>query len=224
MNKHEVTTKNILEEMTQAVVDGDEQKAASLADQTSMYNLSPLKAIEEGFVRGIKIVGQKYDSGEFYLPELITAGEAMKRALEILEPQIKKEGTLRDKLGRVVIGAVEGDVHDIGKTIVATMLYVNGFEVFDLGINVTSDAFINKIKEVEADILGMSALLSTTMVNQDKTIKALVSEGLRDKVKVMIGGAPTSQRLCDRIGADGYGENAAEAVEVLTKLVSGRKG
>ena len=136
---------------------------------------------------------------------------------------MKKEGTRREILGRVVIGTVEGDIHEIGKTIVATMLSVNGFEVFDLGINVTTDAFITKIKEVEADILAMSALLSTTMVNQDKTIKALVDAGLRDKVKVMIGGAPTSQRSCDRIGADGYGANANEAVAVARKLVSHSK-
>jgi methylmalonyl-CoA mutase cobalamin-binding domain/chain len=132
---------------------------------------------------------------------------------------MKKEGTGREILGSVVIGTVEGDIHEVGKTIVATMLSVNGFEVFDLGINVTTEAFITKVKEVKADILAMSALLSTTMGIQDKTIKALVEAGLRDKVKVMIGGAPTSRGWCDRIGADGYGENANEAVAVAKNLI-----
>jgi trimethylamine corrinoid protein len=221
MAKSEVTKQNILGEMTQAVVDGDQQRAAALAKQTSKYKLSPLEAIEEGFVKGLNIVGQKYQSGEFYLPELITSSEAMKKALETLEPQLKKEGAKRDELGKVVIGAVEGDIHDIGYTIVATMLYVAGFEVIDVGRDAPVRTFIQTAQKENADIIAASALMTTTMAYMPELIKQLTELGIRDKFKVMVGGAPTSQRLCDKIGADGYGANAREAVAVAKELISG---
>jgi len=210
--------KEMFEKMAQVIVEGKKEEAAKLAQEAIQSGIPPLEAMD-AFTKGIQIVGEKYEKGEFFLPELIMGGDAMKEALNILESEIKKRGEKRKTLGKVVIGTVEGDIHDIGKTIVASMLSANGFEVFDLGTDVTADAFIAKIKEVGANILGMSALLTTTMSNQAKTIKALSSEGLRDKVKVIVGGAPTSQSWAEEIGADGHGENAIEAVRVAKELV-----
>lgn len=209
----------MLERMTQVIIEGKKEEAATLAQQALKSEIPPLEAMDN-FTKGIQIVGKKYENGEFFLPELIMGGEAMKEALKILESEIKKRGEKREIPGKVVIGTVEGDIHDIGKTIVASMLSANGFEVFDLGTDVTTDAFIAKIKEVGANILGMSALLTTTMSNQVKIIKVLSSEGLRDKVKIIVGGAPTSQSWAEEIGADGYGENAIEAVRVAKQLTT----
>lgn len=211
--------KEMFERMAQVIVEGKKEEAVSLAQQALKSGIPPLEAMD-AFTKGIQIVGEKYENGEFFLPELIMGGEGMKEALKILESEIKRRGEKRETPGKIVIGTAEGDIHDIGKTIVASMLSANGFEVFDLGTDVTADAFIAKIKEVGANILGMSALLTTTMSNQAKTIKALSSEGLRDKVKVMVGGAPTSQSWAEKIGADGYGENAIEAVRVAKQLAT----
>ncbi len=211
--------KEMFERMAQVIVEGKKEEAVSLAQQALKSGIPPLEAMN-AFTKGIRIVGEKYENGEFFLPELIMGGEGMKEALKILESEINRRGEKRETPGKVIIGTVEGDIHDIGKTIVASMLSANGFEVFDLGTDVTADAFIAKIKEVGANILGLSALLTTTMSNQVKTIKALSSEGLRDKVKVIVGGAPTSQSWAEEIGADGYGENAIEAVRVAKQLAT----
>jgi len=210
--------KEIFEKMAQVVIEGKKEEAAKLAQEAIQSGISPLEAMD-AFTKGIQIVGEKYERGEYFLPELIMSGDAMKEAVNILESEIRKRGEKRKTLGKVVIGTVEGDIHDIGKTIVSSMLSANGFEVFDLGTDVTTDKFIAKVKEVGANILGMSTLLTTTMSNQAETIKALNSEGLRDKVKVIVGGAPVSQSWAEEIGADGYGENAIEAVRVAKELV-----
>ncbi|MEM1550264.1 MAG: cobalamin-dependent protein, partial [Candidatus Methanomethylicia archaeon] len=158
-------------------------------------------------------------SGEIFLTELAIAAEAMKEALKIFEPAILKSGRERKVLGRIVIGTVEGDIHDIGKNIVSTLLMASGFEVIDLGVDVPVEVFVEKVKELKPDILALSALMTTTMIKMVDVIKALEREGLRDKVKVMIGGAPTSKDWAREIGADGHGVDAIEAVEVAKKLI-----
>jgi corrinoid protein of di/trimethylamine methyltransferase len=185
--------------------------------------IDPLKAIEEGLAQGIREVGNKFANGEVFLPELIMAAETMKKALEILEPELKKKKKERKTLGKVLLGTVAGDIHSIGKTIVASMLSANGFEVYDIGEDVPAGKFVEKVKELKPDILGLSALLTTTLPEQKVVIETLKKEGLRDKVKVIVGGAPTSREWAKEIGADGYGADATEAVEVVKKLLENSK-
>jgi corrinoid protein of di/trimethylamine methyltransferase len=166
------------------------------------------------------IVGQKFSDGEYFLPDLIIAAEGMKMAMELLEPELRARQQTLETAGVVVIGTVKGDIHEIGKSLVATMLSANGFTVYDLGVDVPKEAFIAKIKETGANILGMSALLTTTMTQQREVIKALEEAGLRAQVKVMVGGAPVTKGWAEEIGADDYAEDAMGAVQKAKKLVS----
>jgi trimethylamine corrinoid protein len=209
---------SIFDEITQSIVDGNKAEATNLANKAIETGIEPLEATD-ALTTGINIVGDKFAKGEFYLPELIISAEAMKEAVGILDAEIKKRGGERKQLGKVVVGTIEGDIHDIGKTIVASLLSAGGFEVFDLGVDVSADSFIAKIKEVGADILGMSALLTTTMTNQATTIQSITEAGLRDRVKIMIGGAPASSSWAEEIGSDGYGQNAIEATELAKNLL-----
>ena len=179
--------------------------------------MDPVEAIEEGLGRGVSIVGGRFETGEAFLVELVMAGEAMKAGTEVLMEEIRKRGLSVKKLGSVVIGTVSGDLHDIGKNIVVSMLEAAGFEVIDLGVDVSADAFVDRVRETEPDVLGMSALLSTTAPEQEKVIEALRKAGLRDKVKVIIGGAAASESWGNRINADAY---ATDAVEAVTKIKS----
>jgi dimethylamine corrinoid protein len=172
--------------------------------------------ITEGFVPGITKVGDLFDRGELFLPELIMAAEAMKAGTAICQAEIPEAEVKTAK--KVVIGTVEGDIHDIGKSIVVSFLLANGFEVYDLGRDVPPDKFIEKATELKADVIGMSALLTTTMEGQKVIIAELKKSGLRDKVKTIVGGAPTSQGWANRIGADAYGENAVDAVRKIKEL------
>jgi len=167
--------------------------------------------------RGIEIVGQNFAAGKFYLPDLLLGAKSMEAGIKILEPLLA--GKNRDFLGKVLMGTVEGDLHEIGKNIVIMMLKTSGFEVLDLGIDVPAKKFIEKIKEQRPDIVGISALLTTTVARQKEIIELLEEEGLRKSVKVMIGGAPINQAWADKIGADGYAEDATVAVEVAKKLM-----
>ncbi len=168
----------------------------------------------------LKVVGDKFEKGEIFLVQLIVAGEASKNVTsKYLEPLIKEEGGKRETLGRVVIGTVEGDIHEIGKNIVSSMLTAAGFEVVDLGTDVPVDKFIEAVKKYKPDILGLSALLTTTMHVQKKVIEALKKENLREKVKVIIGGSPITREWAEEIGADGYAEDAVEAVRLAKKLI-----
>lgn len=214
-----MSEKEIIEELRDAVINYDLERAAKLAKKAIASRIDLLKAIEEGLAKGIKEVGEKFGNKEIFLPELIMAGETMNNALRMLEPELKNKKEKRRILGRVLIGTVAGDIHDIGKTIVAAMLTANGFEVMDLGVDVPTATFVNKVKEIQPDILALSALLTTTLPEQREVMEALEKAGLRDKVKVMVGGASTSPEWCKEIGADGYGANASEAVEVAKKLV-----
>ncbi len=209
----------LFEEMAQAIIDGESELAASLAQQSIDQGIDPLEAINKGFVIGVNQVGDAFNCGDAFLPELVMAGEAMKSAVAVLEPELNRRGTKREVMGKVVIGTVEGDIHDIGKTLVGTMLAAAGFEVYDLGVDVPVMKLIEKAMEVDADLIGVSALLTTTMVKQRDVIKAIQDSPLNGKVKVMVGGAPVTRAWMKEIGADGYSEDAIGAIAVAKDLL-----
>lgn len=212
-------SEELFKKMAASIIDGDSDESVSLAKQAVAAGVDPLDAITKGYVIGVNTVGEAFGRGEAFLPELVMAGEAMKAAVTTLDPEMKKRGTERKMLGKVVIATVEGDIHEIGKSLVATMLGASGFEVFDLGVDTPSDKIIGKALEVNADIIAMSALLTTTMVKQREVIEELEKEGLRTKVKVMVGGAPVTREWVTTIGADGYSEDAIGAVMLAKQLL-----
>ena len=213
----------LFEKMAQSVIDGDKVLSKELAEKSLELEIPPLESIDEGFVKGIRAVGDAFGRGELFLPQLVLSAEAMKSALAVLEPELGKDRESASGRGFVLAGTVKGDIHDIGKRIVCTMLAANGFKILDLGVNVKIETFVEKVKELKPDIVGMSALLTTTMPNQGKTIEALKEAGLRDQVIVLVGGAPTSNAWADKIGADGTASNATKAVELAIKLMEARK-
>lgn len=204
--------------MAQAIIDGDDEGAIELAEKSIAEGIDPLQAINKGFVAGVNQVGEAFSCGDAFLPELVMAGEAMKAAVGVLEPELARLGAKRDMLGKVVIGTVKGDIHDIGKSLVATMMAASGFEVYDLGVDVDIPEMVGKAREVGADIVAVSALLTTTMVRQRDVIEALEDMGL-EHVKVMVGGAPVTRSWMEEIGADGYAEDAIGAVNVAKELL-----
>jgi trimethylamine corrinoid protein len=208
--------------MKDAIVAGDRAVAASFATDAVRIGLDLAEVIEKGYVPGIQRVGELWEQGEYFLPELIASAEAMKAAMAVLEPELKRKKIEARTGGKVVIGTVEGDIHDIGKNLVASMLQAAGFEVFDLGADVKLERFIEKAEAVgTGTIICLSALLTTTMSNQRRFIGLLRDKGLRAKYKVLVGGAPASRKWADEIGADGYAENAVAAVK-LAKSLGGR--
>jgi corrinoid protein of di/trimethylamine methyltransferase len=212
-------TEELFQKMSQSILDGDSDAAVALAKQAIEAGIDPLEAISKGFVVGVNQVGESFACGQAFLPELVMAGEAMKAAVATLEPEMQKRGTARQVYGKVVLATVEGDIHEIGKTLVGTMLSASGFQVYDLGVDVPSATIIEKVKEVGADLVGLSALLTTTMVKQKEVIDELDKQGLRKKVKVMVGGAPVTREWVHKIEADGYSEDAIGAVGVAKQLV-----
>jgi corrinoid protein of di/trimethylamine methyltransferase len=209
----------LLEEMTNAVIAGFPEQASELAEEALRAGIDPLAAIDQGFKPGMDVIGESFAKGEVFIPDLVLAGEAMKAAIAVLEPELIKRKQQREVVGRVVIGTVQGDIHEIGKTLVTTMMAANGFEMHDLGVDVSPQKFVDTVREVNADLVGMSALLTTTMINQEVVIQTLKEAGLRDQVKVMVGGAPVSQHWAEEIGADGYAEDALSAVALAFKLI-----
>ena len=205
--------------MAQSIIEGEPEKAEHLARQAIEQGIDPLEAINRGFVPGVDYVGEQFAQGQMFLPDLVLAGEAMKAAVAVLEPEMLRRGSERQTLGKVVLGTVAGDIHEIGKTLVGTMLSANGFQVYDLGVDVPVETFIEKARQVEADIVGLSALLTTTMARQRDVIEALDEAGLRPQVKVMVGGAPVTDSWATEIGADGYSEDAVGAVALAKRLV-----
>jgi corrinoid protein of di/trimethylamine methyltransferase len=208
----------LYDKLAQSVIEGEPDDAEEIAKQALEQGLDPLTCINEGLTKGIQRVGELFASGEYFLPELIIGAEAMKRALAVLEPAMVGDQS-REVVGTVVLGTVEGDMHEIGKTLVGTMLIANGFKVIDLGVDLSADKFISAVKENKADIVGASALLTTTMLQQKKLIEALDAEGLSGQVKVMVGGAPVTESFAAEIGADGYAEDAISAVDLAFRLV-----
>jgi len=204
--------------LTEAVVNGQAPKAKELTAKALEAGVSPGKILQEGLIPGMTEVGRRFECREFYVPELLIAARAMHAALDILRPLLAASGEV-EPIGKVVIGTVRGDLHDIGKNLVTMMLEGSGFEVKDLGIDVSPEKFVNAVKEGGYDVLAMSALLTTTMPSMKATIDALKEAGLRDKVKVIIGGAPITQEYANQIGADGYGEDANQAVRVAKQLL-----
>jgi corrinoid protein of di/trimethylamine methyltransferase len=212
-------TQELFDAMRQSVIDGDATAAKALAEQALAEGIDPLVAIDEAFVPGIRYVGEQFRCGELFLPDMMLAARAMQTAIGVLEPEMMARATQRKIAGRVVIGTVQGDIHEIGKNLVGMMLTANGFEVHDLGVDVSPDRFVEKAKEVGADLVGVSALLTTTMTGQRTVVEALTAAGLRPGVKVMVGGAPVTKAWADEIGADGYGEDAVGAVNLAQSLV-----
>ena len=212
-------SEELYKEMAQCIIDGDSDISAELARKSVELNMHPLDAITKGFVIGVNYIGDQFGKGEAFLPELVMAGEAMKAAVAVLEPELLKLGEAREMMGKVVLATVEGDIHEIGKTLVGTMLSASGFEVVDLGVDQPADKIIGKALEIDAQIIGMSALLTTTMVRQREVIEELDKEGLRPRIKVMVGGAPITRDWVEKIKADGYSEDAIGAVKIAKDLV-----
>jgi len=211
-------TKEMYKKLAQAVIDGEPEDAEAIAKEALEQGLDPLTCITEGLTVGIQEVGKLFASGEYFLPDLIIGADAMKVALDVLEPMLAGDQQ-RDVVGRIVLGTVEGDLHEIGKTLVGTMLTANGFLVTDIGVDKKPEEFIAAIKETDADIVGASALLTTTMLQQKKLIASLEEAGLRESVKVMIGGAPVTEGFAEEIGADGYAEDAISSVDLAFRLI-----
>ena len=209
----------ILKQLREAVILGEPDQARELAAQALEAGVAPLTAIEEALNPGMQVVGDRYESGEYFIPDLVMSAEAMKAAMAVFEPALIARQEQRQVLGTVVIGTVEGDIHEIGKSLVATMLGAAGFQVHDLGVDVPASEFVRRVQETGANVVGLSALLTTTMLNQEAVIEALEEAGLREQVKVVIGGAPTSTDWAQTIGADAYAENANEAVGVVKGLL-----
>jgi corrinoid protein of di/trimethylamine methyltransferase len=205
--------------MKQSVVDGAPERAAELAALALRDGMTPLDAINLGYIPGMHHVGEQFALRQMFLPDMMASAEAMKAAMSILEPELAKSGSERPFLGTVVLGTVKGDIHEIGKTLVGTLLQANGFKVFDLGVDIAGEQFAAKAREVNADLVGCSALLTTTMKNQKSVIEALNREGLRPRVKVIVGGAPVTRQWAEEIGADGYGKDAVGAVELVKSLL-----
>ncbi|MEM0285763.1 MAG: corrinoid protein [Candidatus Methanomethylicaceae archaeon] len=208
----------ILNELAEAVILGDEEKAKNVAKKAIEMGIDPLIAINDGLMKGMRQISEDFSNLKVYLPEVMLAAEAMKAALSILEPKIL-EKKLTEEKRKVVIGTIQGDIHDIGKNIVALLLKANGFEVYDLGRDVPVDEFIKKAEEVKADIIAASTLLSTSMPYMEDLIKMLNERNLRDKYIVMVGGGPVTREWAKSIGADGYGEDGEEAVKVAKELI-----
>ena len=211
---------DIYELMKEAVLDGDEEEAVRLAEQALEEGLELQKVMDDGFLAGIQEAGQLYEDEEYFLPDLVCSADAMKCALEVLDEAMKNDpNAQKGAAAKVALVTVQGDVHDIGKTIVGAMMTASGFEVYDLGTDVLNEDVIAKVKEIDPDVLGLSALLTTTMEEQGNIIEMLKAEGLRDDVKVIIGGAPVNQAWADKITADGYSDNAIAAVKLAQEVL-----
>ena len=207
-----------LSKVREAVISGNEKAAAATVKEALAAGVDPVVVVTDGVSPAMAEVGKRFECGEAFVPELLIASRATKAIFEIIRPLLAKKGA--QPVGRVVVGTVQGDLHDIGKNLVVALLEGGGFEVTDLGVNVTPEKFVQAAKEKNAQVVGLSALLTTTMPAMKATVDALKSAGLKDKVKVMIGGAPVTRTFADEVGAEGYGETAAAAVGIAKKLIS----
>jgi corrinoid protein of di/trimethylamine methyltransferase len=212
-------TGEILTQITSSLVQCEPSLTARLTQGALEAGVPPLVIINEGLVPGMGIVGGKFQAGEYFLPQMVIAASAMQQAMDLLEPELRARQQAIEAPGTMVIGTVRGDIHEIGKSLVATMMSANGFRVYDLGVDVSPADFVDKVRETEANLLGLSALLTTTMTVQREVIQAIEEAGIRHQVKVMVGGAPVTREWAESIGADGYAEDVVGAVELGKRLV-----
>ena len=211
----------VFEELKQAIIDGDEDIVGELSQKVIDDRINPVDAVQLGLIKGIEVVGELWKSGEVFLPDVMMSAEAMKVGLGLLEPEIAKLGMSEgESKGKIVLGTVAGDIHDIGKNITGAMFTAAGYKVFDVGTDIKAEDFVSKALEVGADIIGASALLTTTMIGQKQIVDYLIEHNLRDKFKVLVGGGPTSQAYADEIGADGWAETADGAVLLADSMLA----
>jgi corrinoid protein of di/trimethylamine methyltransferase len=206
------------QQLYQAVLNGEDQTAREVTQQALAAGVSPMKLVSDYMVPAMSEVGRRFECNEYFVPELLVSARAMKASLDLIRPLLIASGA--QPAGRVVIGTVKGDLHDIGKNLVAAMLEGGGFEIIDLGVNVTPEQFIAAVKDKNANIVAMSALLTTTMTSMKVTVEELKKAGVRDRVKILIGGAPVTQKYAEEIGADGYSESAAGAAALARKVLA----
>ena len=207
-----------LKPLHDAILKGDAKTAKSFTEQAIKDGIEPMKLVQDHMMPAMGEVGRRFECNEYFVPELLLSARAMKSALELLRPLLAKGGA--QPAGRVVIGTVKGDLHDIGKNLLSAMLEGGGFEVTDIGVNVSPEQFVAAVKQKQPQILALSALLTTTMSAMKDTIEALKRAGIRDQVKVLVGGAPVTQKFADEIGADGYGESAAAAPALARQMLA----
>jgi corrinoid protein of di/trimethylamine methyltransferase len=211
---------DVIENLRKSVLDLDVDRVRAAAEEAVRLGIDPIEAIDDGLAKGVRTIGDKFAAGEAFLTELVMAGEAMKAGVEVLRPVILQRKLQRKSTGIVVIGTVHGDIHDIGKNIVAVMLEAAGFEVNDLGVDVPPDSFVDRTRESKAHIVAMSSLLTVTTPEQKNTVQALEKAGIRKNVKVAVGGAAVTPEWAREIGAEGYSDNAVDAVELFKKMVA----
>jgi len=214
-----LTKSEIFERLLKVIIDGDIELAKKIAEDAVNAGITPIDAIENGLMKGMKIIGEKFSRLEIFLPDVLVAADAMDAAIAVLKPRMMPEELSKTKIGKVVIGTIQGDIHDIGKSIVSIMLSASGFEVFDLGKDVPLLNFVKKADEINADIIAVSALMTTTMEYMRELILLMRETEVRQKYKVMVGGAPVLPEWAEEIGADGYGKDASEAVGVAKRLL-----
>ncbi|OGO31450.1 MAG: hypothetical protein A2136_10205 [Chloroflexi bacterium RBG_16_54_11] len=214
-----MTKTELINDLKEAIIQGIPDRAVEVANQIVAEKIDPIEAIEEGLKPGISFVGEGFANGRLFLPDLVLSAETLKAASVILEEEIKRTGVKRSKKGKVILGTVKGDLHDIGKTIVATLLTANGFDVIDLGVNIPAEGFIASIKRENPDVIGMSSLLTSTAKELANVITRLKEEGLRESVVVVVGGGAVTQAFAEKIEADGYGQNAGLGVRLIKSLL-----
>jgi len=213
---------SLSEEFVKAIVDLDESKALELTRKRLEVGEDPLKILDD-LTRAANIVGEKYEKGEFFIADLVMAGEILKEVSELVRPKLKELGKVREPIGKLVIGTVQGDIHDIGKNIVVTMAEAAGFEVIDLGVDVSPEKFVEAIQKYNPDIVGMSGLLTLAIESMKKTVDAIKAAGLRDKVKIIIGGGRVDQYACEYVGADAWTTSAAIGIRIMLKWIEEKK-
>lgn len=212
----------LFQAMRQSVIDGAADTARSLAETGLQNGIAALTAIQEGYMPGMSHVGEQFAQRRMFLPDMVASAEAMKAAMAVLEPELKRAGTDRPSAGTIIMGTAKGDIHEIGKTLVGTLLGANGFMVHDLGVDVPAEKFAETARELRADVVGVSALLTTTMKWQKSVIELFDRQGLRPQVKVIIGGAPVTRQWSEEIRADGFAKDAVSAVSLVQRLLQGK--
>lgn len=220
-------SKEYLEELKIAIIGGDKESSAHYAKEALLKGVKAYAILHEGLIASADAVGQRFETGEFFLPELMRAGNALKAAMGVIGPQLKEEylrgEAVQEGIGVVVIATIQTDLHDIGKNIISSMLTASGFDVFDMGVDVPATEIINKAREVKADVIGCSALLTTSLPYMGDLIALMIDMGIRDQYKVMIGGAPVTTEFASEIGADGTADNAIQAVQLARDLINRTK-